>query len=307
MESVKPRENLFGYGQNAIFDSALLYYQEGDYESAIEQFKICLSSDPDVSTRERARSYTAGSYGKLARGCVQKKDWEKALHYLDEAVMLRPGFADLRMLQCQIFDHLGRQEDRMFEIRFSLDMNPQYGFAVLHEGIYKYELEDKEEGLARIKESVECDPRLDTAMLQKGIALHEKGDHAGALGAFKQVVPEMAKNPEEVVRTADAHAHEGRWHDAEEGYRKAIELAPHFADVRLKHGRVLFEMGDVGSAISEFREAVSFNPRYTEAFVMLGIAHKKSGNLDEARDAFNAALTTDPENEIAKKELAEIP
>ena len=56
------------------------------FESAIEYFKVCVSSDPDISTRERAKSYMAGSLGKLARQDLGKKKFASALEYIDEAV-----------------------------------------------------------------------------------------------------------------------------------------------------------------------------------------------------------------------------
>ena len=293
----------FSFGKNENFDEGIRLYQAAEYLPAIGQFKICLSSEPDPSTRERARSYMAGAYGKLAKDEVAKQDWSLALDYLDEAVALRPAFADLRMVRAQVFDALRRQEDRKFEIRFSLDLNPRYGLAVLHDGIYKIEHGEKDAGLARVRESAGCDPTLDSEEYRSALALLEGGKIAEGVASLKRVAPVPKTKPDEVVRAADQYAHEERWTEAEEAYRRALEIVPGYADVRCRHGQVLLQLDEVEQAIAEFREAVTINPRYADAYAMLGIAYRRQGEETEAVEAFRAALAADPAHIIAAMEI----
>jgi tetratricopeptide (TPR) repeat protein len=293
----------FSFGRNENYDEGIRLHQAGKYLDAIQQFKICLSSDPDPSTRERARSYIAGALGKLARAEVVKGVWSQALHYLDDAVAIRPGFADLRILRAQIFRALKRDEDRMFEIQFALDLNPRYGFAILHDGIFKIEHGELDSGIERLREAIGADPRLDSDLYREAMALLGKGSPAEAIEKLNDVVPVLKTDPEDLARSADAHAHEGRWSDAEEGYRRALELAPRFADIRCKHGQVLLQLDEVGQAIAEFREAVTINPRYADAYAFLGIAYRRAGQGVEALDAFRAALEVDPAHVIAGQEI----
>ena len=290
-----------GFGRNESYDAAVRAYEEGEFEAAIEQFKVCLSSDPDVSTRERARGRMAGALGKLAKRAVELRHWDHALTYLDEAIALRPWFADLRILRAEVFESLNRTEDRMFEIRFALNFNPNYGLAVLHDGILMYERGDRVAGIERIWESVKCDPRLKTETFDNAMSLHGKGEHVRALEKFKDVRPVQYTDPEDIVREADAFAHEDRWRDAEESYRRAIDVAPKFADVRCKHGQALMALDEVEQAVAEFREAVSINDQYADAYAYLGAALRRGGHEDQAMDAFRAALVVDPEHAVAKE------
>lgn len=292
-----------GNGRDESFDKAVRAYEAGEFEAAIKLFKVCLSSDPNVSTRERAKSYLAGALGKLARRAVEQRYWDHALIFLDEAVVLRPAFAELRMMRAEVFESLNRTEDRMFEIRFALDMNPLYGLAVLHDGILQYEKGDRVDGIERIWESVKCDPRLKTDAFNDAMSLHAEGEHVRALARFKDVQPVQFTNPEEIVREADGQAHEGRWRDAEESYRRALDLAPKFADVRCKHGQALLELDEIDQAIAEFREAISINEKYADGYAYLGISLRSAGLEPEALDAFRAALKVDPEHAVAKVEV----
>jgi Flp pilus assembly protein TadD len=144
---------------------------------------------------------------------------------------------------------------------------------------------------------------LDTDDYREGLALLERGEDEEAVRSLKRVAPRLRHDPEAVVRAADELAHEGRWGDAEEAYRRALDLAPRFADVRCKHGQVLLQLDEVEQAIAEFREAVTINPRYADAYAMLGIAYRRAGQHEEARDAFRAALEADPNHAVAALEI----
>lgn len=292
-----------GFGRNERYDEAIRAYEKGNFKEAADLFKVCLRSDPDPSTRERANSYMAGALGKLAKIEVEQMHWDRALYYLDDAICVRPAYADLRMLRAVVFDSLNQTDDRMFDIRFALDMNPRYGLAVLHDGIKKYEEGDRANGIERIWESARYDPRLKTEEFEEALSLHGKGEHLRALEKFKDVWPMEQTDAEEIAAEADGYAHEGRWRDAEESYRRAIDLAPGFADVRCKHGQALMELDEVEQAIAEFREAVSINERYADGYAHLGLGLRSAGLEPEALDAFRAALEVDPEHVVAKAEV----
>ncbi|MCH7905059.1 MAG: tetratricopeptide repeat protein [Armatimonadetes bacterium] len=293
----------FGFGRNENYDAGVRAFDASEYEVAVEQFKICLASDPDVSTRERAKNYMAGSLGKLAKQEVASGDWTRALHFLDDAVSLRPAYADLRMLRALVFDRLGRLEDREWEISFSLSMNPRYGLAVLYDGIGALELGKKEEGLKRVREAATCDPRLASPEYEAAVQAVEQGDLAAAIDALKAVQPIQTVDAEDIAREADELAHQGRYRDAEERFRRALEISPRFADVRCKHGQALMQIDEIEQAIAEFREAISINDRYADAYAYLGVSLKRSGQNEDAMVAFRTALEIDPSHAVAQQEV----
>lgn len=292
----------FGFGHNLVFDTAVSSFEKGDTIGAIEQFRICLASEPDPSTRERARSYLAGCYVRLAKLDIASNEWETALDNLDEAAFQRPAFADVRILRSIVFDHLGKQEDRRFEITFALDFNPRFALAVLHDGIFELEFGDHALGIARIKESASIDKRLNSDLYHTALDTYDMGDVEKSIQLFKQVVPVNVNDPVDLINEGNKAAHTGQWAEAENAYRKALEFAPRYADVRCKHGRVLIELGLLSEAIAQLREAVDINPRYADAYAFLGVALKAAGHTNQALDAFSAALAIDPDHVVALRE-----
>ena len=293
----------FGFGRNENYDKAVKAYEAGLFDDAVAQFKICLVSDPDASTRERAKNYLAGSLGKLAKQKFVAEDWSRALHYLDDAVNLRPAYADLRMLRAQVFDKLGRHEDREFEIRFSLDMNPKYAFAVLHDGIRMIELDKLGDGKRRVEEAIALDPRLVSEEYSVAMQSLASGDADGAVEKLKSLQPKRTEDAEAIAREADELAHDGRFIDAEQRYRRAIEISPRFADIRCKHGQSLLHLDEIEQAIAEFREAISINERYADGYALLGVSLRRAGQEGDAMIAFRKALEIDPAHGVAQQEV----
>ncbi len=292
----------FGFGHNQDFDSGVAALETGDTRLAIEKFQICLASDPDPSTRERTRSYLAGCYVRLAKKDIGSSNWEFAIENLDEAVLYRPSFADARILRSIAFDHLGMTEDRQFEINFALDFNPRFALAVLHDGIIKIEFGDREQGMERINEALRIDKRLGSPTFREAMALFNSGEFAKSIVMFKGVNPVIEHDPSECVNEGNRFAHAGCWSEAEEAYRMALEIAPRFADIVFKHGRVLMELGRNDEAIARFREAVDINPRYADAYAFLGVSLRAAGHSIQAEDAFLAALSIDPGHVVALRE-----
>ena len=245
----------------------------------------------------------AGSLGKLAHQSIASRRFDEALHHLDEAILIRPAYADLRVLRAQVFAALGKQEDRMFELTFALELNPRYGWAVFQHGLYLIDEGDVPGGVARLKEAISRDPRIDTAEYREALSVFQSGSTHEGRKLLADVVPQFKTDPHDIVRGADEFAHEGRWHDAAESYRLALDVAPRFADVRCKYGQILLQLDEVEQAIAEFREAVTINPKYADSYAMLGVALRRAGREDEAKEAFRAALEVEPGHLVASMEL----
>ena len=66
------------------------------------------------------------------------------------------------------------------------------------------------------------------------------------------------------------------------------------------------KQGDLTTAIEICRTQVPLQPTYISGYIVLGQALFESGQLDEARATFEAAIGLDPENLIALRQLGDI-
>ena len=89
------------------------------------------------------------------------------------------------------------------------------------------------------------------------------------------------------------HAH-GRFDDAIAAYRRAIELAPDYAEAHSNLGNALRDAGDADAAMLSCAQALALRPDYAPAFNNLGNALQAKGELDAAARAYEKALALDP-------------
>lgn len=292
----------YGFGRNPHFDNGVRAYEQGAFDTALEQFKICAASEPDSGTRERAKSYQAGCLGKLARAALVSSQYEQAIAYLKEATTIRPRFADLQLLlaEAQLSD--GDRDAAKVAVDTAFDINPRYANAHLFMIRYHLTGNDSKAALASLDSALQADERLKESPHESLADAIVSGMSDQALKTLSQVRIPVSRDANDLAARGDAHVREERWSDAEEAYRQALEIAPRYADIRCKHGQTLLELNELTAASNEFREAISINSNYSEAYALLGVALKRLGDEEGAKDAFKQALVLDPNHPIARFE-----
>jgi len=101
----------------------------------------------------------------------------------------------------------------------------------------------------------------------------------------------------------DAYREAGELREAIEAYRKALDRAPHFHDIRQRLGVTLREAGLPSQAIAEFKRVLRGNPRYLEAAVQLGLTWYTLGRSARAVEEWTAVLERDPSRDDARMYL----
>jgi tetratricopeptide (TPR) repeat protein len=91
---------------------------------------------------------------------------------------------------------------------------------------------------------------------------------------------------------------------AEEAYRRALEINPRHADANVNLGRLLHEKRAPAAAEKHYRVALETNPDHETAAFNLGVALEDLGRTREAIDAYRDALRVDPDNADAHYNIA---
>ncbi|RYE80846.1 MAG: tetratricopeptide repeat protein, partial [Hyphomicrobiales bacterium] len=91
-----------------------------------------------------------------------------------------------------------------------------------------------------------------------------------------------------------ALAQAGRFAEAAESYRRALDLAPDAPGVHNNLGNVLRELGDTDGAVQSYEAALRLSPNYVEARTNLGVALVSAERYGEAVAAYRQALGLDP-------------
>jgi tetratricopeptide (TPR) repeat protein len=119
-------------------------------------------------------------------------------------------------------------------------------------------------------------------------------------------VAQSGKQLAEIFRKATQAHQEGRYADAEKGYRKIARRAPDHFDVLHLLGQCLIQSQSFSQAVPWLEKAVRVNPACADAWSDLGLACRKSGENRAARSAFLKVLALEPDYLKAHLSLVEL-
>lgn len=161
------------------------------------------------------------------------------------------------------------------------------------------------------KRALELNPDYIEAHLNLSIAYSEMGRYTDALSEYNSAV--RLENVEGHLTTgmrskiANAHKALGVLYlEVEEParavaeFKKALEIAPHYLDIRTLLGDAYIRQGEYGRAIKELGKVVDMNPHFVDARVKLAVAYIRKGNRKTALVLLKEALAQEPDNEKVK-------
>jgi tetratricopeptide (TPR) repeat protein len=83
----------------------------------------------------------------------------------------------------------------------------------------------------------------------------------------------------------------GNWPVAVDNYRRALEVDPNYAAMRVNLGTALERVGDARGALEQYKEALRLDSRLAEAHYGLGTLLERGGRDNEAIEHYRAAVT----------------
>lgn len=170
---------------------------------------------------------------------------------------------------------------------------------------YERGVKDLEEGrtalgLAALQEAVTLDP--DTALYHHwlGLAyLNLKNPQflPKAVEALKRALELNPNNGDTQTSLGVAYAEQGKWAEAVQQYRKALDL-PGYGNVEMTYhnlGWAYYNLNRLSEAEESFRLILKLDPKAPSAHYMLGVVLLKAGRRDEAKVEFRWARELAPE------------
>lgn len=217
---------------------------------------------------------------RLGRQLFESGEDEAALGVLDEVLRSCPRFADVHYMVGMVHERQGRLDEAGASFERALAINPSYAeclLAMVSVSEQRGEFARSRELAARLQRSQQTGGPIDATTRGKLANLH------AGLG--------------------DAYREAGELREAIDAYRKALDRAPRFHDIRQRLGICLREAGLPSQAIAEFRRVLRGNPAYLDASVQLGLTWFSLGRTDRAVSEWTAVLERDPSRDDARMYL----
>ncbi len=220
-----------------------------------------------------------------ARERFAVRDYPGTILLLQQAVAEGVAYADAFNLLGLALALVGRQSEALHALDRALTLNPRYVEAHLNRAVLLNEL-------GRLEEA------------QSAFSAASELGQADASG-FPAMVGNRLANAH--LRLGHDYRAAGALDDAIAQYRRALELRPGFADVRLALGRALVERGRHQDAIAVLDELLAKRPGWLDAMLLRGLAAYLADDLNGADAIWSAAADRhreEPRIEIYRAMLA---
>ncbi|MEE2676936.1 MAG: tetratricopeptide repeat protein [Myxococcota bacterium] len=293
-------------------------------------------ADAILEKASLARPDDPSAHRVLAAFRARAGDFERALESIERAVAIDPSDDQVKIQKAEILMELGFRQDRaggaeeareiLVEV---LDREPSNLFALVAHAKYRLGKNDPDEAVTELRRALEVRPDWAEASYLLGIALVAQEDYANGrveLARALELDPNLLAAK---AALAEVHFKLGEWQYAVERARDYLAARPDDQKARLllaqslvsagyveaaaaelgtippedRTGEVLFALGRVGHARSEFKKARSFYeaaneklPGNAEIIQSLMSLDRREDRMDESKARVDAALEADPES-----------
>lgn len=288
-----------------------IYYVQGKYREAIEQYEKALS-------RETNEVKKADDYSSLAMAYLDLGNASEALDYLQRAIKIKPDASIYYMQLSSLYQRQGNYDEAILNLQEAMKYEREptahshYFLALVYRlrAREKGTEADEEEAIRLANQAIKINHSYASVYLLLGqIYKTYKGGTmvAESLANYDLALKYDPKNPViyrglgslyfEVLHNDDA---------AISSLKKAIELQSGYCEAHVELAHVYQHKRDDVEAIKQLQDAIRSNENCRDAyFVLIGI-YKKQKAYDVANRYANKLLEMAPRKSYPYKELAKI-
>lgn len=286
--------------RDAIRDKlAEIYLKAGSNQLAVVHLEAITRDDPS----------NAKAYYLLGIIAVDERNWDVASENLEKAVMFNPGFerAYYDLANAQIAtDRPGKALVTLNEARKKFQQNflMEYLFAsaFIEEKAYAQAIGhlNTAEVIAKASDTNRLN---ETFYFQCGVAYERNKDFNEAARYFKMAIERDPDFAAALNYLGYMWADRGEnLAEAQELIERALKLEPDNEAYLDSLGWVRFKQGDYEAAIKHIQHAIDLSPEPdAELFHHLGDVYLAIHQPDKARDAWQKALTIEPDEDVRRK------
>jgi len=225
---------------------------------------------------------------------AQRKNWDKALQMLTEALKINDKRSDVNNNLGNVLKEIKHLEEALISFNKAIKYKHDFAEAHCNRGNVLRELERFDESLLSYERAIEFKSNYAEAFYNRGIALYELKRFDEALVSFDVAIECKGD-------FALAHYNSGkvfeklrRLEEALKSYDKAIEYKSDYADAYYNRGNVLNELKRLDLAVYSYDKAIELNTDYANAYNNRGNALKELRRFDEAIASYEKALSINP-------------
>ncbi len=270
-------------------------------------------------------------------GYFRKKEWDLALADFTESLKINPRDNVLWANRADTYRNKKEYKLALEDSKKSIELNPKNKRNYYVRGLIYYDQNNYEFAIPEFGEAVKLDPKYDEAFYYRARSFFLKKE-------YKSAIPDFSKSIELDPKYAPTWFYRGLSHErldnldqALADYNQAIVLDDGHGSARHNRGMIKLARGNYDSAIedftvsirtsadeithnsrgvayrnkgefqlamSDFNEAIRFDPKYARAYYNRGMLHSRAGATDLAVADLRKSVELDSNSKEARDALS---
>ena len=218
------------------------------------------------------RNYDA--HNRLGRALLLLGRQDEASREFQEAVRLKPDFAEAWGNLGQTYDNKGQFDEAIVCYRKAVEIQPTNGWLLNNLGCALFQEGRFDDGFVQLQKVLEIEPDDATCNNNLGYYFTKKGRFIEALVHFQHALRIRPDYAEAHYNLGSLLSQMGRQDEAIAQFQKALQIQPNSPNTHNNLGYAFLKKDQPDEAIPEFENALRLKPDYTEASNNLVIARE---------------------------------
>lgn len=260
---------------------------------AIDYLNLYLNKNP----------YCEVAWHQVGKQYFDLKDYSKALAAFDFAIISDDRFIGAYLEKGKVLEKLKRYNEAIENYNITLELEDPTSFAYLRIGKCFEKLGCDDLALKNYKQTVHEDPLLDKGWIAITDFYIKKLNFQKALYYINKAINIDEENVLYWKRYAKINSRLNFYEEAEQGYKKSLELGNYELETWIRRCDILIGLGEYETAITSMLQALEFYPTTAEIEYRLAGLFFCTNNGEKGYFHLNNALKIDSEYYIIIEEL----
>ncbi len=256
----------------AYNNQGIAFYEQGDFERALDLYNRSLAIDP-----HRARVY-------VNRGNVYalQQAHAKALKDYAAAIQLNPDRKEAYLNRAGVYRSLGRAGAAMADLNRSLKLDPGFVKAYQARAMLNFDRQEYRAASADYTWLIEKLPASDFLYTQRGLCYRALRQFGKAQMDFTRALKVNPTNVLALMNRGNLYGMQGRLEPALKDLNAAIALSKDNGLLYNDRGVIYGMRGDYARAIADYDKALSLNPHYAPTYYARSLAYRAMHETEKA-------------------------
>ena len=277
-------EKVMSHAVSQLVDEAWAAYRNGDLTQAQQLCEQINRLYPDQ----------AQIWYLLAMIAHRQAKPQLAADHIGQAITLAPDNAEILTHAAEIFRRAKRIDASVASAREAVRLSPLHPATHNNLGMGLQDLGDLTAAESCFRQAIAVDPSYPKARHNLGNVLLLQGRLEEAAQVLDETLRLRSDDPQALNAMGLVRSRQLRHREALALLEKAIRIRPGYRQAQLNLGNTLAELDSLDEAESCLRNLLQKNPQYAQAWHDLGALMEKRQRMGDARQAYQKAVTIDP-------------